>query len=436
MLPVRLTPMLAAIVTATFAGASSASVICEFEPTLGYDDCRSCFKADADGIRLYINGDLRASSTSPSRVPTLPVDGRLYSLGLEKKAVSRLNGKSSVFEFCYEKSPPVVASAVTLRMSEPDFGEFDLEKSLPGIGSARGIELAGTVIGGEASIFGASLVFMPDDDWQGRASIHYRVHLADGRSTEPGLITILSPGAESPDERAQRQEQLKQARRDAELVAQLTSELAALQESLLAEVTSAGELRSQIDGLLQEIEQAADTLEMRSLEIERLEAIWTAADAERESKRRAALADSKRLEWIDWQAQQWSYRFELSAIGGIGPQSPLIQAGDRAPVPPGRDNAQLRLVWCRRLMLGVRLEEFDAPEGVVQRRRRAMKRNNMRMPQAAKSKLQLRLGARGAATTPLIARVGRGKQKAPGKTRRGVKKSRLFHYYRQFPASL
>lgn len=424
MLPLRQTPILAAILAATFAGASSASVICEYEPTLGYDDCRSCFKADADGIGLYLNGELRAFSTSPSRAPTLPVDGRLYSLGLEKKAVSRLNGKSSVFEFCYEKFAPTVAGSVTLRMSEPDFGEFDLEKSLPGIGSARGIELAGTVAGGEASIFGASLVFMPDDDWQGRAAIPYRVHLADGRSSEPGLITILSPGAETLEERAQRKAQLDQARRDAELVAQLTSELADLQASLLTEVTSAGELRSRIGELLQEIEQATDTLEMRSLEIERLEAIWAAADAERESKSRAALADAKRLEWMDWQAQQWSFRFEPAVIGGIGPLSPLIEAGDRAPVHPGRENALLRLVWCRRLMLGVSLEEFDAPEGVVQRRRRAMKRNNMRMPQAAKSKLQLRLGARGAATTPLTARVGRGKQKAPGKTRRGVKKSR------------
>lgn len=184
--------LISALLVATACSPALAAVVCEFEPTLDFDDCRSCYKADQEGVRLYLGGKLQATSTSPLRAPTLPIDGRSYSRGVEKTMISERSGRFRVFEYCYEKETPVVASSFELRMDEADFAEF----SLDGTSAESGIKfvLAGKVSSGTASFFGDKLAFLPDGNWPGYAEIPYRLILQDGRVSAPGVIVVKSPG--------------------------------------------------------------------------------------------------------------------------------------------------------------------------------------------------------------------------------------------------
>ena len=189
--------LISALLVATACSPAFAAVVCEFEPSLEFDDCRSCYKADQDGVRLYLDGKLRATSTSPLRAPTLPIDGRSYSRGVEKRKISERSGRFRVFEYCYEKETPVVASSFELRMDAADFAEF----SLDGPSSKSGVKfvLAGKVTSGTASFFGDKLAFLPDANWSGYAEIPYRLILQDGRVSAPGVIVVKSPGYVDPN---------------------------------------------------------------------------------------------------------------------------------------------------------------------------------------------------------------------------------------------
>lgn len=186
-----------ALMVATACTPALGSVVCEFEPTLEFDDCRSCYKADQDGVRLYLDGKLRASSTSPLRAPTLPIDGRTYSRGVENTKISERSGRYRVFEYCYEKETPLVASSFELRMSQGDFEEFSMGG--PAVKSGVSFVLSGKVTSGTASFFGDKLAFLPNDNWTGYAEIPYRVVMQDGRVSEPGVIIIKSPGYVDPE---------------------------------------------------------------------------------------------------------------------------------------------------------------------------------------------------------------------------------------------
>jgi len=392
MLSARLSPLLIAVITATFGASASAAVVCEFEPTLSHDDCRSCFKADGEGIGLYLNGVLRASSTFPNLVPTQSVDGKYYSRGLEKKVVSLLTGGVSVYEFCYEKAAPLIATSVSFTLTESDFGEFDLVRSLPGLLAGNGIELAGHVDGGEASIFGSSLVFMPAHDWQGRASIPYRLINTDGSRTAPGLISIYEAGSKpTPGQagldsgRTQRKQQVAAAERESQENGRLNAELARLRESLQTEVTFAEDSRSRIDELVHQIAVANETLAGKVQEIDGFELQVKKADASAVAIEHLLAEGALNVDGMARSPQLGVFAFGRLVLDRL-PRRLVgsIEAG-RAPTSPGRKVNSMLLVWCNRLTLGERIEWLHAAARTAQVYRKRKKKNRMKAHQAAKT---------------------------------------------------
>lgn len=273
----------AAVFAASALQQAYAAVVCEFEPTLALDDCRTCYKASPDGIRLFINGALRASSTSPLRPPTLPIDGKHFSRGVEKKMPDRPAGLD-FFEVCYESVSPLKAASFELVMTDADIEEFEMDP--PGKGSGYQYEVAGKVTSGSASFFGSTLAFMPPAAWSGRSEIPYRVVDRDGRESAPGVITVSAPvssqitplvityRASVPDTQSEQQRQAKLEAEQQELIkAEIRTEIAILEGEL--DVESAGTLamQAEIAQLETMIASMGHDLTARQREIERLMAL-------------------------------------------------------------------------------------------------------------------------------------------------------------------
>jgi hypothetical protein len=167
-----------------------AAIVCEFQPNLDFSDCESCFKQDEYGLRLYLSGQLTASSTSPTRFPRTPIDGVIYQRGVKKEKISETNGKATLYEVCYVRATPIVAGKLNLTMTEPDLQEFDLGNPGRGAGKEYHFALAGTASYGSASFFDNTLVFMAPAGWKGESTVPFYVVDENGVSSVPGLITI------------------------------------------------------------------------------------------------------------------------------------------------------------------------------------------------------------------------------------------------------
>jgi hypothetical protein len=185
-------------ILATSAVSVEAAVVCEFEPTLALDDCNSCYKADEGGIRLFVGGKLRASSTSPVRAPSLPVDGKILNMGVEKRLFSSRTQGTKFYEVCYEKTVPMGAGSFSLGMTEPDIEEFELGNPGRGVGKNFQYAVAGKVASGSASFFGTKLAFMPPPNWSGSTDIPYVILGEDGTKSSVGTITVYAAGRGQP----------------------------------------------------------------------------------------------------------------------------------------------------------------------------------------------------------------------------------------------
>lgn len=271
------TAIFTAILTASAALQAEAAVVCEFQPNLEMNDCDSCFKQDEYGLRLYLGGKLRASTTNPSRFPTSPIDGNIYQRGVEKERVSERNGLLKVFEVCYERSAPLVAGDMVLTMTENDFQEFALGNPGRGVGKQYKFALAGEASSGSASFFDNALVYMAPPGWKGTASIPYLVIDDAGRQSVPGVITVQSnqvqiqstpvpialaePVTSPEDEELAAQKELNEA---------LLDEIASLEALQGQAVAEGDEARAMVGVIESAIQHAVEQMSVLDAKIERL----------------------------------------------------------------------------------------------------------------------------------------------------------------------
>lgn len=283
------TAILTAILTASAALQAEAAVVCEFQPNLEMNDCDSCFKQDEYGLRLYLGGKLRASTTNPTRFPTSPIDGNIYQRGVEKERVSERNGLLKVFEVCYERSAPLVAGDMVLTMTENDFQEFALGNPGRGVGKQYKFALAGGASSGSASFFDNALVYMAPPGWKGTTSIPYLVIDDEGHQSVPGVITVQSsrlqihstpvpialaePATSPEDEELAAQKELNEA---------LLDEIASLEALQGQAIAEGDEARAMVGAIESAIQHAAEQMRMLDAKIERL----VAAKALREREAR------------------------------------------------------------------------------------------------------------------------------------------------------
>lgn len=186
----RINHLAAAILAAAFSMTANATMVCEYEPTKDLRDCSKCFKADADGVKLFLGGKLRASSTSHVLFPSTPIDGLVYQRGDERKIVSGRVAGNRMYEVCYEKAAPMQASNFVFSMDATDLEEFEMGDPSGAPDTHFNYVLTNKPAGARVAFFGTKLVVMPLPGWSGRLELSYQIVDGAGQRSSPGKIRI------------------------------------------------------------------------------------------------------------------------------------------------------------------------------------------------------------------------------------------------------
>ncbi|EMG2119167.1 Ig-like domain-containing protein [Pseudomonas aeruginosa] len=227
------------IAAALASGPAVAAVVCEFEPSQDLNDCSRCFKADVDGVSLFLDGKRVASSTDADRLQRVRIGRTDYQRGVEKALFSQRHGAAKLYEVCYSSERPVQALDLDLEMQPgAEIQEFQLQVEGSMEAQQYAFRLASTVspVEGSVGLFGNTLVFQPASTWSGSTTLQYEVVDSSGRSRRANLT--VHEDSQTASLRAER-----------DALTDLQNDLLAVEAELGAEMDYGGEIRSRVDAL-------------------------------------------------------------------------------------------------------------------------------------------------------------------------------------------
>lgn len=352
----RLSLLASAILASAFSLGASAAVICEFEPSPDYRDCRKCFKADMNGVQLFVDGKLRASSTSQVLFPFTPIDGQVFQRGVEKVLLSQRHGRKKLYEVCYEKATPMQASDFQLAINGEELEEFEMGR--PGVGPAaqHQFAVASAPAGVRVAFFGSKLVVQPLPGWNGVGELSYEIIGADGIRSKPGRITLKARAAITEVQGGNEVDAAAIALAAAaeQQLAELQGQLQAAQEALSLENDARDELRVAVASLEAQLIAAQARLEEVEFQIA------TAIHA----KARAREQHTQHLQALEIAAEGFRRSLlEVSIMKQLAALAPASEGPARLPKPSPDLQGSVVAILPRRMTVR-RVEEGEAVTGV------------------------------------------------------------------------
>ncbi|MGI0646899.1 hypothetical protein ACRCPS_17940 [Pseudomonas aeruginosa] len=348
----RLSLLASAILAQALSFGASAAVICEFEPSADYRDCQKCFKADMNGVQLFVDGKLRASSTSQVLFPSTPIDGQVYQRGVEKVLLSQRHGRKKLYEVCYERATPMQASDFQLAIKGDELEEFEMGRP----GALRSDEhqfaVASAPAGVRVAFFGSKLVVQPLPGWNGVGDLTYEIIGADGIRSKPGRITLKARAAiaEVQGDNEADAAELALAVAAEQQLAELQGQLMAAQEALSLENEARDELRVAVASLEAQLIAAQARLEEVEFQIA------TAVHA----KARAREQHAQHLQALEIAAEGIRRSFlEVAIMNQLAALAPVAEGPARSPKRAPVQSGSVVAILPRRMSVS-RVEEGEA----------------------------------------------------------------------------